>query len=164
MQIQVSESTAKELLSALKPPTPTNHQVRWAPDAHKAAELLFEQLYASIEGNPKAEKITDQIASLTLAYLEPTVESDYWRRYGMTPYMGKMCQLLHKRMGQVVTKTALQSASYGQFNNHLAQDSDIKVVDVRICCIRKLLKQHNAPYEIETVWGQGYRMKERVAA
>lgn len=62
-------------------------------------------------------------------------------------------QLLHQRMPRVLTKQALLSSLY-----QLRPDDppEIKIVDVWICKLRKKLKPLGI--NIDTVWGQGYRM------
>ncbi|SMH42189.1 winged helix-turn-helix domain-containing protein [Mesorhizobium australicum] len=57
---------------------------------------------------------------------------------------------LRERAGRIVSKETLHSALY-----LLEPESEIKIVDVHICKLRKKLTPIGLP--IETVWGTGYR-------
>lgn len=70
----------------------------------------------------------------------------------LTGQEAKVFGILFKR--ELVTKVQALDVLYG----HLPEqdEAEIKIVDVFVCKMRKKLK----PFEIdiETVWGQGYRM------
>ncbi|SDC08087.1 two-component system, cell cycle response regulator CtrA [Bradyrhizobium brasilense] len=71
-------------------------------------------------------------------------------QFGLTAHEAKIFGLLMKK--PLVTKEFAISALYF----HKQDEAEIKIVDVFICKARKKLKPFNI--EIETVWGQGYRL------
>lgn len=70
---------------------------------------------------------------------------------GLTGQEAKLFGILLKR--DLVTKAQGMSALYSDRPNG---EAEIKIVDVFVCKMRKKLKPFDI--EIETVWGQGYRM------
>ena len=60
--------------------------------------------------------------------------------------------------GAVGTKQALMDAMY----NGSIDEPEIKIVDVFVCKLRKKLKPFGV--DIQTVWGQGYRIEPDVVA
>lgn len=70
---------------------------------------------------------------------------------GLTGQEAKLFGILFKR--DLVTKAQGMSALYSDRPNG---EAEIKIVDVFVCKMRKKLKPFDI--EIETVWGQGYRM------
>lgn len=63
----------------------------------------------------------------------------------------------HLTTREMVTKQNLMDAIY--FDLHTDDEPTIKIIDVFICKVRKKLKPFGI--EIETVWGQGYSLKNR---
>jgi len=67
----------------------------------------------------------------------------------------QMLELLAQRKGNTVTKD--------MFLNHLYGDRDKpnrKIIDVFICKLRKKLTVAGNGYNIETVWGRGYVLRD----
>ena len=60
-----------------------------------------------------------------------------------------------------------ERAAKGQIMDHLyaasAHEPEIKIIDVYMSRIRKKLRTANAPFDIETVYGRGFRMKDAPA-
>lgn len=88
-----------------------------------------------------------------IAYLE---EMMGWRTpapisFGFTGMEAKVFGVLMKR--DLATKETILAALYAGRPNEVAE---IKIVDVLVCKMRKKLKPFEV--EIETVWGQGYRL------
>lgn len=81
----------------------------------------------------------------------PEVKSAWLRRiWNLTPMQCKILCALNAAHPHIVTKEGLFAS--------LATDAEeLKMVDVYIHKIRK-----NAPYKIETVWGVGYRLSEKI--
>ena len=96
--------------------------------------------------------ICDQISIIASAYLEPTVKED-WIKCGLTPTESRLMALLATKAGKVVKRSAVMDAMY--FDTDDAAEA--KITDVLICKIRKKLAKNKSPWEIITVWGQGYR-------
>lgn len=83
---------------------------------------------------------------------------DYISKYKMTTLEARLCHALRSRPGRTITKEGLLAIVYSD-----RLDSDwpaTKIIDVFVCKVRRKLKETNAPFEIETVWGMGYRAKE----
>jgi DNA-binding winged helix-turn-helix (wHTH) protein len=73
--------------------------------------------------------------------------------YGLTPQMGKLLTHLASRPGKVFPRAALLNALYF----HTDDAAIDKIIDVIISKLRVVLRQNNAPFWIETVWGEGWR-------
>lgn len=108
---------------------------------------LRDDLVAALE--IENESLRERIAALeeTLGIrIETPLE------LGLSRQESKVFGILFKR--ELVTKVQGLDVLYG----HLPEEdeAEIKIVDVFICKMRKKLKPYKI--EIETVWGQGYRM------
>lgn len=77
------------------------------------------------------------------------------RLFKATRLEAALLGMLLKR--QEVTKSQLHTVIEQNRPSETADETDIKMVDVLICHLRKKLKPHNL--SIETVWGIGYLMK-----
>jgi two-component system cell cycle response regulator CtrA len=72
----------------------------------------------------------------------------------------QMLELLSLRKPIAVSKEMFLNHLYGGMD-----EPDIKIIDVFICKLRrKLARASNGKYYIETVWGQGYHLREHVAS
>jgi two-component system cell cycle response regulator CtrA len=60
---------------------------------------------------------------------------------------------------EMATKERLMTALYG---GRIDEGAEVKVIDVFVCKVRKKLRAFGL--EIETVWGQGYRMSAAARA
>jgi DNA-binding response OmpR family regulator len=78
--------------------------------------------------------------------------------FGLTNQQAKVLGMLMKR--EIVTKEMAFTALYGLRTG--GADVEIKIIDVFICHVRRKLKPFEI--EIETVWGQGYRMSPEAKA
>lgn len=124
------------------------------PNAAAIVEKLLADMHAAVKaGNVlKYESLSDQLAVFSRAYVVPSV-TNMWEKYGLTPAETVMAELLHTKLNQNVRRTSLMDALYFGCPD---DEPDIKIVDVRICRIRK--KIANSPYRIVNVWGHGYSM------
>ena len=125
--------------------------------ARQEVERLIGELVGIAHTLPPATQdkicgISDQIALITSAYLEPTVKED-WIKCGLTPTESRLMGLLATKAGKVVKRSAVMDAMY--FDTDDAAEA--KITDVLVCKIRKKLAKNKSPWEILTVWGQGYR-------
>jgi|SRR5581483_443181 len=66
-------------------------------------------------------------------------------------------QLAH-RLNNVVSREALWLVMYGADPNG---GCEAKIFDVYICKLRQDIKRMNLPFEIETVWGRGWALREK---
>lgn len=119
--------------------------------AHEEVTRLLDQMRA-VSNNPVIARCSDQLEILCRGYMEPDVGSE-GMGLGMTKSRAKMFDLLLARRGQTVSRSALMDASY----HNTVDGPEEKIIDVQICNIRKALKRTG--YEIETIFGIGYRMK-----
>lgn len=71
--------------------------------------------------------------------------------FGLTDAEGRLFG--HMVKAEAVTKDGAMAVLYGHRPNEVPE---IKIVDVFICKMRKKLLKFNV--EIETIWGQGYRL------
>lgn len=118
--------------------------------AHEEVTRLLDQMRA-VSNNPVIARCSDQLEILCRGYMEPDVGSE-GMALGMTKSRAKMFDLLLARRGQTVSRGALMDASY----HNTVDGPEEKIIDVQICNIRKTLK--DTQYEIETVFGIGYRL------
>lgn len=125
--------------------------------AHQQVESLLAQMRAAAPGNAKVERLSDQISVLCRAAMEPC-EDDSWLALGLTKKEGRLMRALTERRDKIVPKNALLDAMY--FDS--GKEAFPKIVDVLICKIRR--KLIGSAWNIETVWGVGYRAKYSPAA
>ncbi len=81
----------------------------------------------------------------------------------MTPSQTEIFGMLMKREG-VCTKEAIYTACYG--GRPECDQPEMKIIDVQICKIRRIVKQRCddleiEPIEIGTKWGAGYYIDEK---
>ena len=103
-----------------------------------------------LANHPKIEKCSDQIEVLCRAYMDN--EHSEGLAIGLTPGQAPIFDLLLKRRGQVVRRDSLMDVSHPGDT-----ETQPKIVDVQMSHIRERLI--GTGYEIETIWGVGYRMK-----
>lgn len=110
-------------------------------------ERLLTQIRIAAPSNVVA-RASDKISVLCSAYMEiieplPEVEKH------MAPGDAKVFALLLKRRGKICSKEAIVNAC------SIDPDAMPKMADVRVCRLRQVLPSE---YEIETIYGIGYRM------
>lgn len=72
----------------------------------------------------------------------------------LTPHQFTVLRELYERSPRVVSKEALMQSLYGL---QADDDPSIKIVDIRICQLRKLLPEEMG-LQIKTVWGRGFQL------
>lgn len=85
--------------------------------------------------------------------MEPTLNTEWLEKYRLTAQEARMIEFLAARMDKACSKGAILDAI--TFDH--VDEPEIKIIDVLCCRLRRKLQ--GSPYVIETVWGQGYRMK-----
>lgn len=75
------------------------------------------------------------------------------RSWRLTEKEARFVSALMRSKTGAMSKEALMTALYG-----LEPDVEEKIIDVWACKLRKKLKTLGVAVEIETVWGQGYRL------
>jgi DNA-binding response OmpR family regulator len=121
----------------------------------RSSQQEVEKLLADIRartGAPEVARLTDQISVLCRAALAPSPGED-WLKLGLTRMETRLMRALAERQDRMVSKGALMDAMYFD----LGHEAEPKIVDVLVCKIRKKLR--GSAYQIETVWGQGYRAR-----
>lgn len=90
-----------------------------------------------------------------MGYGEVVLPAD-WR---LTPQEHRLVEELVRTPATVVaTKERLHAAANGRED----PDTELKLVDVLVCKVRRKLTAHVGPDAIETVWGRGYRLSKTV--
>lgn len=81
------------------------------------------------------------------------------RSWRLTEMEARFVSVLMRSKTGAMSKEALMTALYG-----LEPDVEDKVIDVWACKLRKKFKALGVAVEIETVWGQGYRLTAETRA
>lgn len=108
----------------------------------------------------KIDNATYSIETLAGAYMEdlPTYE---WEGIRFTPTQRRIVDLLYKHRGHSVSRSRLLDAMFpGGEDDHLTNPR--KHIDVYLCNIRKKIAA--TPYEVRTVWGEGFTMLHKPSA
>jgi DNA-binding winged helix-turn-helix (wHTH) protein len=79
---------------------------------------------------------------------------------GVTRCEARLLLRLMAQPGRVLSRLVLLEA----VNVDRVDDLDWKIIDVYVCRLRPILAARGLPGAIETVWGQGYRLREEAAA
>jgi len=125
-------------------------------------ESLLRQMRRAAKDPIRMKQVSDEILTLCTAYMLPAEEvTEICPGVHLQPAERRIFGLLLAKKGLCVSKDALTAAASGKSWDLLP---DSKIVDIRVCGLRKKLLQANAPYEIETIWGQGYRLKSKPVA
>ena len=114
--------------------------------------LLDEMRTAALRKDTRSyEARSDELATFVLAQIAPDVPQN-WRKYHLTRAETIIADMLFAKRGRVIAKSTLMDALYFNRPN---SEPDPKIVDIFVCKIRKKLP---AEFQIETVWGIGYKM------
>lgn len=119
---------------------------------HNTVTRLLGEMRAVAANPSKFQAISDQISILTAAYMAP---HSLWNDFRMSGQMTRIADLLHSKMGKIVSRDAILNAMY--FDNPNGEKT-AKNIDVQVFRIRKQLRDK---FDIETIWGQGYKMTLR---
>ena len=115
----------------------------------------FQAEIASMKPMDAVYHLLEALDVLCAMEIEPL---DKWAEV-MTRSEAVIMSTLERNAPNAVTKSALYDRLYG-----LRADCDLpatKILDVLVCKVRKKLPEG---YQIETVWGKGYRLKTPPAA
>jgi two-component system cell cycle response regulator CtrA len=133
---------------------PEGRQLNSIPRGNmQSAQQEVERLLGEIRqraGSPRVEALTDQISVLCRGYMEPLIED---HPFGLTKGENRLFQALKAKIGRTVSKGALLDALAFDKPN----EPQVKIIDVWVCKMRK--KLIGSCWNIETVWGKGYRLK-----
>ena len=119
--------------------------------SQQEVEKLLADIRARVDA-PDVARLTDQISVLCRAALTPSPD-DGWTMLGLTKMESRLMRALTERLDRMVGKGALMDAMY--FDR--GHEAEPKIVDVLVCKIRKKLR--GSCWQIETIWGQGYRAR-----
>lgn len=126
------------------------------PSTQHTVKKLFDDMYAALGDNQKAIDFTCQMQALVEAYVLPDMPIDWREDYRLTGVEGRIAEVLYKNLGKQVHRNAIYEAVYFDY---IKDSPEPKIIDVKVCHMRKKLE--GSGFEIETVWGFGYRMKEK---
>ncbi len=133
-------------------------------DAHAEVRALLAEMTAKIANIPlrpamhrELQDLSDQIETLTKAYMEPTPTACPWKQLGFSHQESRIMALLHKRKGQIVVYDSLLNMLYP--NGWVPADA-INTLKVFMVKIRSKLKGVPLPYRVETIWATGFRLTE----
>lgn len=73
-------------------------------------------------------------------------------------HQAAIVEILFKRFGKAVSREAILEHVYCLLPNDWP---DIKIIDVFVCRLRKLLRDQECPLEIATKWGVGYILRRK---
>lgn len=121
---------------------------RARPSAFEESEKLIEFI-RSHSNNPAIDSALDQLTVLADAHMRD-IEELPGKEYNLGPGEQKVLALLLKRRGKVCSKLAILNVCA------ISDDVTDKSVQVRIWNLRQKLPK--GKYDIETIWGVGYRM------
>jgi DNA-binding response OmpR family regulator len=71
------------------------------------------------------------------------------------PQMAEVLHILHAHSPKAVAHDRLVHGIYGGFDPPLAADNILKV---QVSRLRRVLRETDTPYVIETMWGKGFRL------
>ena len=108
------------------------------------------------EGLPqshRAHRASEQISILVRSYTDGPKIDPGLDHFGLTPMEGRIMENLVAANGKLRHQGSIYDAVY---YDHIGDPPDLKIIDVYMCKIRKKLR---GTWDIENVWGQGYRLK-----
>lgn len=114
---------------------------------------LLDQIRV-LSNNPVILRSSDEIEAICAAYMEPD-QSRVGAALGLRASEGAIFELLHKRMGQTVSRFAMLSVMTHQPDS----DPNEGIISVMICRLRKKLAGTMYEGKIKPVWGIGYKME-----
>jgi two-component system cell cycle response regulator CtrA len=121
-------------------------------------EELVARLHAVLRRSEKPIQTLIKTGDITINLADKTIEAS-GVRIDVTSKEYQMFEVLSVRKGATLSKDV--------FINYLYDGRDepeAKIVDVFICKLRKKLFTANRGHHyIETVWGQGYRLRDPIA-
>lgn len=127
-------------------------------NARRDVEKLLEEMRTQARVMPvnvaqRFNELTHQIETLVRTYLEPAI-ADPVPGVHLTTSEGRILARLALQLGKTVHKNSLMDAVY--FDK--IEEAHEKIIDVMICKMRR--KILGSRFEVETVWGKGYRLKD----
>lgn len=142
-------------------PPPLSSTAEASSGAYRAVLDLLAQM-RSITKNPVSfDRMSDEMATLTLGYMTPSMPNPL-PGARLTPHESKILHLLSTKQGHAVSHEAIYNALY--FDWPECDQPAMKIIQVFICKLRQKIKSFQAPYAIETTWGEGYKLVEKSIA
>lgn len=121
-------------------------------------KMPMEEIRALAEDMPEAEAVEWLLGLIEEVLGGPDQEDCYWPGVNFTPKELALVQYLYRAEGKLRGKSQIISAIYSA-----SEEPPVgKIIDVFVCKIRK--KSVDLDFEIETVWGQGYRFVRKEGA
>ena len=117
----------------------------------------FQALIASIDQafqDRDKRKYADsmgELCDLINPVLEPPVNED-WARFKLTPTEARIMEILHLKLGKLVTQAAIYQSVYP--TNH-PTEPDPKIIQIYIHRMRRKIA---GEYHIEATWAAGFKL------
>lgn len=116
---------------------------------------LIDQMRAAASCAGQIQYISDQMEVLVRTGLESS-PTELVPGVHFTKKEGRIFARLRHNTNQLVTKAQLMDAMYF---DHIGDEPEPKIIDVLVHRLRRKLE--DTKYQIENVWGQGFRLTER---
>lgn len=104
----------------------------------------------------KLDNATYSIETLMTAYVTTNEHPYDWGAIHLTAKQREIADLLRSKFGKCITRESIMAALYSARPD--ADEPDIKIIDVLVCKLRKVLV--GSGFWIKSEWGVGYRMLE----
>lgn len=134
-------------------------------NAHEQVVHLLNEMRVCGYGRgnlARMDELSDSIETITKAYMVPTDpgQDALGCRVHLTYKERAVAELLRTRLNRIVAKSSISDMLYFDRPNTFP---DIKIIDVFVCKLRSkgFGAGGDAPFEILTEWGSGYRMVRR---
>lgn len=134
-------------------------------DPETEVTRLLEKLRADISPSllPIVSDLEHQISRISAGaytlgtWSEGPATNLLWKQYGMSRYEIRLLEALQKAGPAGLNKERLMTILYAAEMGDWPAD---KIIDIRLCYIRKKLEANDAPWWVETVYGQGWILHE----
>lgn len=125
-------------------------------DAHAEVSRLLEKMLDMIPPGREreAERLTDEISTIVMAYSVPSPNFDIFDGIVMSPMERRVAEFLYNRANKFSTAETIRTAIY--YDRHGDDQPSGKNLEVYICRLRKHFL--GSRFSIENVFGYGYRM------
>lgn len=136
------------------------------PEAAKAALQLIQDMKAVAGKGFQASlakleaeitRMTTEIEVLRMVGPSPAIDDLEWFKYGLTEAERRMLLALQRAGDAGATKDRVMAAMY---SDHVGDEPGVKILDVRVCHIRRKLEAAKAPYWIETIHSTGWVLRK----
>lgn len=127
-----------------------------ARNPHAQVRVLLDEIRKKLNDPVAVERASDEIDVLTSAYMLPEpMEIREANGLYLSKFESRTFNCLHSQLNKVVTRERLWNAIYF---DRMGDGPEAKIIDVRMCKLRKKLRDYKLPFEIKSIFGIGFRM------